>query len=52
MYIFKNYSKVRNFSCFDILESIILFKAMNILENTSNMKKASRQHLLKMNRNI
>ena len=50
--IWSFYSKVRNFSCFDILESIILFKAINILKNTLNMKKASSQHLLKMNRNI
>ena len=50
--IWSFYSKVRNFSCFDILESIILFKAMNILKNTLNMKKTSSQHLLKMNRNI
>ena len=39
--IWSFYSKVRNFSCFDILESIILFKAMNILKNTLNMKKTS-----------
>ena len=45
-------SKVRNFSWLDILESIILFEAMNILKNTSNMKITSSQHLLKMNRNI
>ena len=50
--IWSFYSKVRNFSCFDILESIILFKAMNILKNTLNMKKTSSQHLLKMSRNI
>ena len=53
--IWSFYSKVRNFSCLeisDILESIILFKAMNILKNTLNMKKTSSQHLLKMNRNI
>ena len=45
-------SKVRNFSWLDILESIILFEAMNILKNTSNMEITSSQHLLKMNRNI
>ena len=46
--IWSFYSKVRNFSCFDILQSIILFEAMNILKNTSNMKKKSSQSLLKM----
>ena len=45
-------SKVRNFSWLDILESIILFEAMNILKNTSNIKITTTQHLLKMNRNI
>ena len=45
-------SKVRNFNCCDILESITLFKAINILKNTLNMKKTSSQHLLKMNKNI
>ena len=45
-------SKVRNSSWLDILESIILFEAMNILKNTSNMEITSSQHLLKMNRNI
>ena len=45
-------SKVRNFSWLDILESIILFEAMNILKNTSNMEITSSQHLLRMNRNI
>ena len=45
-------SKVRNFSWLDILESIILFEAMNILKNTSNMEITSSQHLLKMNRKI
>ena len=53
--IWSFYSKVRNFTCLeisDILESIILFKSMNILKNTLNMKRTSSQHLLKMNRNI
>ena len=36
--IWSFYSKVRNFSWLDILESIILFEAMNILKNTSNME--------------
>ena len=50
--IWSFYSKVRNFSWLDILESIILFEAMNILKNTSNMEITSSQHLLKMDRNI
>ena len=50
--IWSFYSKVRNFSCFDMLELIILFKAVNILKNTLNMKKTSSQHLLKINTNI
>ena len=39
-------SKVRNFSWLDILESIILFEAMNILKNTSNMEITSSQKYL------
>ena len=31
------YPKVRNFSCFDILVLINLFKAINVLNNTLNM---------------
>ena len=36
--IWSFYPKVRNFSCFDILESIISFKVINILKNTLNMQ--------------
>ena len=51
--IWSFYSKVRNFSCFDIYESIILYEAMNILKKYFKYeKKSSSQHLLKMNRNI
>ena len=50
--IWSFYSKVRNFSWLDMLESIILFEAINILKNTSNMEITSSQHLLKMDRNI
>ena len=53
--IWSFYSKVRYFSCLEIsniLESIILFKALNILKNTLKMKKTSSPHLLKMSRNI
>ena len=37
-----SFSNFVNFSCFDILESITLFQAENILKNTLNMYKALR----------